>query len=351
MKELPLKLDASITAQCLAFFRTAIIETTQSGQEWVSSHYNIFMDKDDNLFFGDGMAYHDILQHDCIPIETFDANHIIDFFQKTIDEGYYIIVDVNFKYLFSNHENEFDMHEILLYGYDEDAQVFLSPQQSNSDKFSRTGIKYDALRKAFASLFEHYKVNPTDKFERYYLYTYPITRLKLKEAKTDQNLLVLNALRKIETEYIAQSKEVTKYDIDTGNASEYTQYIGLGCLIGFKNKIHSAIDDENFDFSNTSMVRYAYLLYEHMNILKSTILLLKTKLNINDSIFDEAYDTYCAQIPIMQQCYLLILKFELTGDKSSLTNIIEHFDSIYENQFRALRTVFEIAKKQVCRYL
>lgn len=335
----------------MTFFRTASIETTQSGQEWVLSHFNIYMYKNDNLFFGDGMSYYDILQHDCIPIETFDANNIIDFCKKNIDEGYYVIVDVNFRDLFNNDENEFYRHEMLLYGYDEDGQVFLSPQKNTSDKFSRTEIKYDALRKAFASSFERYKVNPNDKFERYYLYMYPITRLKLKEVKTDQNFLVLNALRKIEGEYIAQSEEVTKYDIDTDKTSKYTQYMGLGCFIEFKNKIHSVIDDENFDFSNTNMVRYAYLLYEHMNILKSTILLLKTKLNINDSIFDEAYDTYCSQIPIMQQCYLLFLKFKLTGDRDSLINIIEHFDSIYEHEFCALRAVFEIATKQVCAYL
>jgi len=49
MKELPLKLDASITAECLTFFRTAIIETTQFGQEWVSSHFTIYMDKNDTI--------------------------------------------------------------------------------------------------------------------------------------------------------------------------------------------------------------------------------------------------------------------------------------------------------------
>jgi hypothetical protein len=53
------------------------------------------------IHFGDGMDtysmsyYDDILEHQCVPLEQYGAGELIQRFEQWIDEGYYIIVDMN----------------------------------------------------------------------------------------------------------------------------------------------------------------------------------------------------------------------------------------------------------------
>jgi hypothetical protein len=328
-----------------------IIETDPSGLEWVASHYIAFMHRGGHISFGDGldehsMAYYDILDHQCVPIEQYDAKELIKRFEQWIDEGYYIIVDANLGKLIKEYEKYFKKHEMLLYGYDEQKRVFYSLlQNEKNEKFEVFELEYDAIPSAIESIIMYYRENPMERFAHFYNYFYPLTKLRIRPMLYDDNMFILKALKKLEAEYYSDCHEISRYGQTQEMEQKFVNYTGLGCLIGMKKILIGMIEGNDPSVKSVSKVNNLFKLYEHRCILRSTLELLREKLRIVDTAYNNAFETYCSGIASMRECYLLMEKAHISGKNNSLPSIIQRLDTVYENDYNSLRVIDGIAKQ------
>ncbi|MCI9414738.1 MAG: hypothetical protein HFJ79_06160 [Clostridiales bacterium] len=158
MPVLPIRIDASIQTECWSYYRAAIIEAYPALSEWFIQHYNhLFADKDFNLFYGENgskynqfSCYEEVLHTEGFPHELIRSEDIISFIKAKIDENTYVLFECDFRVLI-NREQSYT-HEILIYGYDEDKQVFFTPILSNKNKWISQTISYEKVRAAYAAL-------------------------------------------------------------------------------------------------------------------------------------------------------------------------------------------------------
>ena len=127
-------------------------------------------------------------------------------------------------------------------------------------------------------------------------------------------------------------------------------YTGLGCLIGMKKIFTDAMEGNDL-MPNEDKVGNLFKLYEHRCILRSMLELLREKLLIADTAYNNAFETYCSHITAMQECYLLMKKSQISGKNNSLLNIIQRMDSIYENDYNSLQIMANISQEKMSKRL
>ena len=158
MPTLPIHIDASIQTECWSFYRSAVIEAYPALSEWYTQHYNhLFADKDFNLFYGENGCkynqlsyYEEVLHTEGFPHELIRSEDIIPFIKAKIDENTYVLFECDFRVLINREQNY--THEILIYGYDDDKQVFFAPIISDKDKWVSRTFSYEKVRAAYAAL-------------------------------------------------------------------------------------------------------------------------------------------------------------------------------------------------------
>jgi hypothetical protein len=348
VKQLPIKLDAAITSECWNFFRTAIIGTVPSGREWIASHYDVFMHWGGHVHFGDGLdryatPYYDILEQRSVPLEQYGAQDLASHIERWIDEGAYVMLDADIGKLIE--DPEFRIHEVLVYGYDEERRIFYSPlQNGKTGKFEEFELRYDVVLAAVESVIAYYREYPLERVKRACQYFYPLTTIKIRPAHDDEGLFILRALKKLETEYTGYRREFVRYDRTREAGERFVNYTGLGCLIGTREVLGGLISapEAGVSFSiGTSLFK----LYEHRGILVSTLELLQDKLGISDPGYDRGLETYKARSGLMREAYLLMKKAEISGKKNSLPGIIQRLDAVYESDYASLRDMDRIARQ------
>ena len=100
------------------------MQTSNYFDVWLTNHMDLYIDQNGSAVFGEsGMMYpltyyEDILElkeTNLLKIPTFQ---VIRFLIEQINKGNYIIIDSNYKRLLFPNTNEFQLHEVLVYGYD-----------------------------------------------------------------------------------------------------------------------------------------------------------------------------------------------------------------------------------------
>ncbi|MDR1326558.1 MAG: hypothetical protein LBK00_11030 [Treponema sp.] len=335
-------------SECWNFFRTSIIGTAPSGHEWIASHYAVFMHWGGHIHFGDGLdryatPYYDILEQRSFPLEQYGVQDLASHIERWIDAGAYVMLDADTGKLIEN--PEFRIHELLMYGYDEERRIFYSPlQNGRTGKFEEFELRYDTVLAAVESVIAYYREYPLERVKRACQYFYPLTTIKIRAAHYDDTLFILMALKKLEAEYTGYRREFVRYE-QTREAGEcFVNYTGLGCLIGMRDVLAGLIStpDVGLSFSiGTSLFK----LYEHRGILVSTLELLRDKLGISDTAYDSGLETYKARSGIMREAYLLMKKAEISNKKNSLPGIIQRLDAVYESDYTSLRDMASIARQ------
>jgi hypothetical protein len=317
---------------------------------------------DGRINFGDGldrysMSYYDILEHQCVPLEQYGAMELIQRFEQWIDEGYYVIVDMNLGDLIKGYQG-FKVHEILLYGYDEQRRIFYSPlQNERNGQFETFELEYDRIAPAIESVVAHYREVPEDRFARFFRYFYPLSKLKLNPMRHDDNMFILRAFKKLQAEYYySDCREISRFGRNRDVEEKLVSYTGLGCLIGMKTILSSMIKGAETTpphdpYHNLDKVNNLFILYEHRCILRSMFELLREKLDIDNEAYQSAFETYCSGIASMRESYLLMQKGRISGKLNSLPGIIQRLELIYENDYDSLGIMDRIAREKMGKRL
>jgi hypothetical protein len=352
MVQLPLKIDSSITSECWTFLRTAIIETMPLGKEWMSCHFNIFMDDKGNINFGDinriySMSYYDdVLQHDFISLNDFDIRNINEMFITEIDKGHYILVNTDNNVLFNRNDEEGNIHELLLIGYNENNTFSCPLISGNSRKYKLQNIDNDKLKISVENAINYYFKYPFEKYTYYCHYNFPITIIKIKDLFYTKNMLILKTLNKINAELNGNCYKILDINKRSDDGTKY--YTGISCLIGLNRMI---IDLYKNNILNLNMTINIFKLYEHRKIICDSLDLLKSYLVINNVEFDNAYAIYYSQLIKLQKCYMLAKKIEFSQQYYKYLFIAENLEEIYKIEYESLNNMFQIIQVKIITIL
>jgi hypothetical protein len=192
LKKLPIKINAIITSECWTYYKMAIIETSPHQLAWLSSHMDLYMYHNFWSCFGENSRiyplnyYNEILSIHEIPLQQVNIKNITQRIIDEIQSEHYIIIDCDFKMLFPDVFQNSKYHETLLYGFDQEREVFFSTVLQKSGKFEEVEIPFNHLLKSFESIYSYYKNSPQKMVERRN-YFYNITQLQLKDNFCEDN--------------------------------------------------------------------------------------------------------------------------------------------------------------------
>ena len=353
MFELPIVIDSTIKSECWTYFKTSIIETTNEGRKWLATNMNVFIDDMGTVLFGEGgrfysmYYYEQILQFEEDSIRGIEPQQIVQHIKHLLQNKYYVIMDCNIARLSRGSDEEFQIHEILLYGYDDEKQVFRSPLLNKATgKPETVDISYEVLIEAYRDVRDFYFLNPNVCFFRSYYWFYPITKVKLKNVVQDSNEIIYKCLKKIEREY---GKDIMQDIEEEQEYSRKESLNGLGCLCEMSQIIEKEfLGEEQLEPGDSNLTLSLLRLYEHrLNLLHSIELLNSLTGKCIETDID-GIAKYNALTVLMKKCYTLARKWDITGNEKILKKIhsILNYNLIEEEHI--LKQIFDTVQKYLC---
>lgn len=322
MKKLPISIsNAMIVSECWTFTRLAIIQTSPYAQDWIASHMRIFADFSGDIHFGENLRrylpsyYSDILEQNHINIFEIANENLILTIKRKIDSNQYVIISS----LSHNIENNPVFHEIMIYGYDDSLEVFLSSKIQNR-VFIESTVPYKELQDNFPLVKKHWGSSVENYLAHTINYFPPFLSCSLKSSYDVSNCLYM-AMQKIDAEiYGAQlissvlSDNMSIYDMNT-------YYTGIACLASLSKTLTNLCQDISLPSFIRGLSNIIKKLHENRTLILLAMKYIVSKINItpkDDLHCIEAYEKCCERV--WQWCNMA-LKYELTNDKLLLFRI------------------------------
>ena len=346
LKKLPICIENSLPTECWSYYRFAVIEAYPHLIPWTVQHYqHIFSSYECGweVFHGQNGAKYDQLTYYSDALITEGMYHgeipsdaLIPFIREKIDRGMYPLIECDYSLLMGR-EPGF-IHEVLIYGYDDEKQVLFCPLLKNG-KWREETIGYAEFQQAYAS-FDHLSsdIIGSNLFKREYLA--PVTLLSpRKDYDTKYSPFILcNDLRAIEF----QSYRVYEtYDTADGSICPvYNGYLGVynALLIAAKR----ILADEEF--------RRQYNYPENLNRLCVYRQRFDKNIKIILSHFSIPYDEswFLLGEDIAQdlnRCMMLALKYEQTGKPQHIQRIYDYLLKTFQKEQQVFYPLYETVQK------
>ena len=159
-KILPIAIkDNPIVSACWTFAKTAIIKTSPYAEDWMASHLQLYMDHTFCTYFGESNSmyppgyYDDILHTKNLDVFSINTDNIIPTIKGNLDEGRYILLRTNWN---TADKREPRFHEVLIYGYDDEKQVFFVPLMEDRI-FVPAEVSFEHIKTSHLLMIEEYK--------------------------------------------------------------------------------------------------------------------------------------------------------------------------------------------------
>lgn len=357
MFQLPIVVDACITSECWTYIKTCILESSTEGRQWLATHMNVFFDGK-NVLFGENFKFYPTEYYDtALSFNQTDINKIspvnlISSIQNTLNNEEYVVLYCNISRIFSVCDKAVDMHEIMIFGYDDEKQVFFTSLLDNSiGRPKIIYIPYQNLTDAYNDMKVYFHKKREDAFWKTYLYYYPYTGIKIHLKEQSPFNLLTQCLSKLEYEFYNDDRlqSVVK-DNDTGRFLQ--GHTGIGCLKGIMSVIPLFLDGtESRDSSSIDLTLSLLRLYEHRKNMLMTLKLLDRLTGYSlssDSDADEkpldVYEDCCRR---MKGCYMLSRKWDITGKKSLLDKIVVECEDLYNIEKGKLGYAYKLGKDYI----
>ena len=133
----------------------SILQTNPNTESWIANHFiNIFINKDgifDN-FYDRNMFFYGCpwLQVNQIRREVVlrICHRITDYVKALLDEGFYVYAAGNTEHIPAYHSEHYWAHNLFIYGYDDELQLFYISDFFVNGKYERATCSYDELEMA-----------------------------------------------------------------------------------------------------------------------------------------------------------------------------------------------------------
>lgn len=191
--KLPINYDPIIKYECWTFFRTSIISAYPELEDWFVNHLNdICITSQYDCDFGTNGRKYNIVSHYEQALEfveltfsSFNEKNIIEKLSGYLNDGLYVIIDIDSSKIYTDIEESF-VAQFLIYGYDDEKQVFFSPSIYDG-YWHEIEIKWCDFIKAFnvRKSFDKDKILTTTSRQN----PFPILLIKPRK-DIDQNILL-----------------------------------------------------------------------------------------------------------------------------------------------------------------
>lgn len=320
-----------ITSECWSYYKFAVMQTTNYFDMWLASHMNIYM-QNDSVIFGEGSRYPlsyygEILEISEQGIHLVSEKEISQFLIDQIDNGYYIILDMNINKLYDSASMDFRMHETLIYGYDTKCKRFLTPLLLNGT-FKEKSVSFESVEDSYKDILNYYRQNVGRLFSRRDWFA-PITLIKPKYNYDNMNVYY-DFITKLKLELDGNIHTVYKGIKDSRDKKTSVIYMGLSIV----QRLAQILQQEALCSVEEIQKNYQrnYLgclkLYEHQNIIcRSMQWFLDTIDNDCEKlqVLVEKYGLCCEKLRLNVS---LIQKFYFTKDSQLLLRIADTLEEI-----------------------
>lgn len=355
MFQLPVVIDARIKAECWTYYKTCIIEAFAEGRNWLATHMNVILDENYGVEFGDRLYsyppyyYDSILEMEPVNIIKIKPERVVEYIKKLLCKKYYIIMDFNVPKIVSLLNDDFYVHEQLIYGYDDSSKVFYMPLLDPSKNQAKEGkISYEAFVSSYKDIRNHYSVYTEHRIGRSFYYSYPISKVRLKKYNPSKETLIYRALWKIDEERNIRKQICTTFESGDIKEEIRYQYSGLGCLKGLESMLARTIKGDRILLQHgrhSHLTRSLVRLYEHrINFIQTFNLLEK----LTNNYISKNSDTIARYVFLAEQmnlCYNLAKKWDMTENDKLLESIRMKLEMILQEESVILQRVYHIVKQ------
>ena len=344
MKEviLPVDLNTPVISECWTHFKLSIIKTSPYYMDWLSSHLEVFMNKNMITHFGEREEAYTMIYYDDILImnEIFfwelHPNNIIKRLTEELSYNNYILMDIfwNLNNIKNPSMEELPKHETMIYGYNTEKRVFYCSFLSKSGTFTEYQLSYENLENSFSTTYKFYKEN-----NDYLLYQrhnhYPITSLSLRKDYNKDNS-ISQFISKLRKEYTGKCTIITEYGDKKETLYNYESYSGLGCLIGLENELNKCKKEDHIGADVLKNIKKSvYTLLEHRRIILNSMNWTINKIKTKDTDILILIDNYKGCVERFEVLHAIVCKFQISHDNQEkptyyLNKIVEYLKPQYE---------------------
>ena len=335
--KLPIVIKPFVTSECFTFSKFAVMQNSPSFPMWAIRNFKLYLDIYGESSYGEIDSYG--LSHfenfldikDCKMLNV-SIDKFIDYIIDKIDNGYYIIVDVDYNFLinavFNLELSEPGVHEVLIYGYDNDKKVFFVPVLYKGI-FREVTVDFNILKKAYSVQFTEYQADKSNLFFRRY-YFFGMTAIKIKDNYSSANIMYDFIVR---LGYEAKGKivEISDFDENEKLSNTYKYSTGVSCLKYLSNIITNYILYPE-EFNIYKILNSCLKISEYHNILYSCIEWFLSQFNIIDNILLEKINEYHECCKKAEQILFMSEKYKLTQKKELLVNISKKLEILYKKE-------------------
>ena len=338
-KVLPIDIQNNpIVSECWTFMRTAIIKTSPYAEDWLASHFQIYMDPSLCTYFGEGndmyrpSYYEDILHVQNLDPFQMNADNIVSTIQNNIDNGRYIMCITNWN--FSDLDKP-QYHEVLIYGYDEEREVFFAPLMKKRI-FVAAEIPFEHFRTYHASMLEDFKMDPNRRLKRSLIYQCPVISCRLREDYSPDQCVYM-AMVKLDKEAWGRQNVSSLMGGDMQICDASTHYSGVACFRGLETILNALIQGRALPDHFIGLTNTLRKLYEHQSLVLLTMKYIQKKWRIEEPAVQEDVEAYAACCEYLQRWQYMSLKYEMTRDQQLLYRILVDVFHLYEKERMVLQ--------------
>ena len=160
--KLPIASKPHITSECWTCYKFAIMQTSPFYTDWLMSHMELVTYSNGRCIFGYNeyiyplSYYNEILDISDGNLLNVPPERIVAYLKEQIDRKKYVIIDLNFNRVYSDKVSDLDIHETLIYGYnDENAEFYSLLISARGAEEGR--LSFYAIQKAYADAYNYYK--------------------------------------------------------------------------------------------------------------------------------------------------------------------------------------------------
>lgn len=349
LRKLQLSKEVFINSECWTYYKFAVMQTSDYFETWLTNHMELYIDQNGNAVFGnDGMMYPlsyygDILNIREKHILDISDEQIVSFLIEQIDNGNYVVLDLNYKRILFPETDEFQLHETLVYGYDLENREFLVPLMKKG-VFKESRVDFEILTRAYQESFNYYQRDINRLFNRR-LWFLGITIIKLKRNCDNANKFY-DLIRKINI-YL-EGRNYTKKNIYSKEDDKgYTFYTGISCLSYIISLIEASLEDHSIENSAIAE-KYRKACLKILESQKMILHLIKwafTNLKVKDAdgnLLIKEYEHCCNKT---NAAVLLFYKYRTLKDANIINRILNNLRESLVIEKKILPCVVELIKK------
>lgn len=251
--ELPICIsEVECVTDCWIYNRLAILKTTSYYEDWLASHYELFINEHYGAHFGTtevlSAEYHDeILERKQLNFYQMNKTNVIDTIKENILEERYVVMHIKTQ----NREEHY--HEVLFYGFDEKNRMLLAVG-IESYRFCGCKYSYDYVSNTIIDVQNNLRNHFGWILELCINYQYPATSFKINKNYNPKNC-PFEAYLKLRNELNGKCYFGQVIDRDKFTNTQEGVYRGIGCLYALEKLLLCKLEKSFFEDTDVVLLK------------------------------------------------------------------------------------------------